>query len=343
MINRFANHRNDDDGVALVFVMIFLVIVGALISVGLSKSEGTTLAGEQLRDRTQLQYALDAGINRGIQALRSDIANQTPANPASLCPTTSGSSTDITSSLDGSGMALNGWTIGYSCQTLGGQAADPNPGFNTNYAILTTDTHSGALTTQSGSSSPLVIGGSIYLEGPDRNSDVKKPLLVQSDISADVSNAAYSDEDDCNAQLNAVTQIQLDPTVTGSLEACTEQTLAQAMPNVVLPTAPTTDVSGAALNGIDVPTLSGSCRVFFPGLYTADPNLDTHGSNYFVSGLYYMKQLGSWSVANGSDVIAGQRNPDPASTDSPVPASSECAAMTDRSRLRRHRRGNKLP
>ena len=306
-----------DEGVALVMALVFMLVVGLFVGTALTKSQSVSVSGQQVRQRGQLQYALDGGVDRALQVLQDDLSTGSP----SKCVAAPELETDITGFQDAAtGLDLNGQKVSYSCQTLAGRAANTGDGTTTNYALLVTSPSSGALTTQSGVSGELVVAGSVYLNGQVANSDVKKAIEVSSgDIVSPLSRAG------CAADLTALTDVTL--TGTGQLKACTDQTLAQALPTITLPAAPTFVVSAVLGSGVTFNVGGGKkCRVFYPGRYSAAPALSTSDGNYFVSGLYYFAGIGQWQIDGGSDVIAGQRS---VGTDFPSAPTGDCATMTD--------------
>jgi hypothetical protein len=308
-MTRLRQLRHTDDGVSLILVLFFIVIAGGFATVALSKSSATIVAGGNIITRGQLQYALDAGVERGLQGLRQDLQQAAPSvctSPPAAPPLAVGAGPDLT---------INGQTVHYTCQTLAGRAAVSSDDANTNYGILVTSPFDGALTTQSGSDD-LLVGGSIFLNGKVANSDLNKVIQVTTGDLVSPTSAT------CQANLDALANIQL--TGSGQLRTCTEQTVAQALPVALLGTAPTVNVSTTLASGLAVTVSPGHvCQVFYPGMYTVPPILAA--ANYFVSGKYYFNSTGLWQITGGNSVIGGQRL---IGTDTAVPT-GDCATMTD--------------
>lgn len=342
---------SDESGTALIIVLVFMVVVGLLLGAFLGKSETVTDSGIALRDRTQQQYALDAGAERALQLLRADVADATTAAPASKCINAAGGVSDITA--ESGGLDVNGHVIRYTCQTLAGSTIDPSGGSATNFAIVLTSPTSNALTTQSGQATgqsttcenpagALKIGGSIYIRGDETNSGVTKRVIVcGGDIVRYVGTDPLAPE--CtSAELAALTQLVRDPLF---LKACTEQTVAQAVPTVVLPTAPTVDFAAdfAPLTHplyVDIPAGGDKCRVFYPGLYRSPPKLRTnsHDGNYFVSGLYYFEFSDNdiLEIESNTTLVAGDPAKSPTGVGADVTAaggSTACDAVHDASAI----------
>lgn len=295
-----------DDGVSLVLALAFLVIVGLFATVALTKSTNTATTGRSLRDRGQLQYNLDGAIDKGLQVVRSDMTSTDPATCSQASsPTSSGT------------LALNGHTSNWTCSLIAGRAKKSTDISTTDYALVVTSPSDGSLTTQSCASCSLDVGGAVYLNGKVANGDLTQSInLTSGDL------VSPSSRSGCEADLAALTNMT---TATGFLKTCTEQAVTQALPIVSLPTAPTYDVSTLLASGLSV----AGCRVFYPGLYTAQPIL-FNGANYFVSGLYYFNNIGSWQfTGNNLRVTGGQRA---VTTDSPALAGA-CSGMSDATAL----------
>jgi hypothetical protein len=290
----FQRRQADDQGVSLVLALLFITLVGLFATVALTKAQNTTLSGVHLRERGQLQYTLDAAVERALQVTRTDMADTDPsqcAQPAS--PTATGS------------VSLNGVTSDWTCTLLAGRAKKSSDDTTTDYAVVVTSPSAGALTTQSGASSDVMIGGSAYVNGAVSNSDLNKQIGLTTGDYVSPFRAGW----DCDAALTALTDVSV---ATGFLKTCTEQSLADALPTVALPTAPVFDVSALFPNGVDVVTKAPkktdtTCRVFYPGKYTTAPGL-LNGANYFVSGVYYFSGIGTWTFdGNNLSVTGGQR------------------------------------
>lgn len=307
--SRFGQSRNDD-GVALVLVLVFISLVGLFATVALNKAGSTADSVTQLQGRTALQYTLDGGVDKSLQTLTGELA--TGSTPSCSAP---GTTTTL------SVFSLNGASATPTCSTLAGHAYTSSDTSSTNFALIVTSPNPGALTSSNAVTHSLDLNGSVYLNGKVANGDLGKPLQVTAgDLVSPISRS------NCASDLIALTQITL--TGTGQLRQCTEQSLNQALPTVILPTAPTYNVSTALGGGLLVNLAGGkTCQVFYPGLYTSAPVLSA--ANYFVSGIYSFSNVGVWQIAGGSTVIGGQRG---ASLDNPVPTGN-CTTMTDATAL----------
>ena len=315
-MTKFTRDRrpSGDHGVSLVLALVFVVLVGLFATVALNKSGSTLVAGQQLRDRGLVQYTIDGGVERGLQVLSDDMQNADPstcAQPAD--PTTSGSLTL------NSGSSSASW----ACTLLAGRAKKSSDVASTDYGLVVTSPNPGALTTQSGASDDVAIGGSVYANGVVSNSDLKKKIsLTVGDFVSPISRAG------CEVAIDALTDLTV---ATGYLKTCTEQTVEQAQPTVNLPAAPALDMSLLFGSGVAVTTGGGgpgggpgrgpgggpggggggggggstkTCQVFYPGKYTSPPDL-LNGANYFVSGLYYFAAIGTWTFTGNNLTVSG--------------------------------------
>lgn len=292
-----------DDGVALVLALVFLLVVGLFATVALDKNASTSLVGGQVRDRSQLQYALDGAVDRTLQRLRAELVSGAP----STC-------TSPTAPAGGGTFALNGKTATWSCTTLAGTASATGTAATSNYAIVVTGTGPDSFTSSNAVNQPLLVSGSVYVAGPVSNTpgDVDLPKQIHvfpGDVVGNqtTSNCAQWDAD-------AAFPLTLRPGTEGYLRACTEQATTQAYEVL---TAPTPAGSGLRLT-------AGACDVYFPGTYASAPSLANHSSSYFVSGVYRF-QSGALSVPNTGRVVGGM----PAANDEPVAFSHQCSGMTD--------------
>src|SRR5436190_12191206 len=226
----------DDEGAALAVALIFIMAVGIMLTVGLSKTSSTAQTGYLLRHQAQAQYAADGGVDRALQVLRSDL----PHNPPKFCTGLTGPDTnpvDLTGSdtalPDHGGLNLNGRVVHYSCQTLAGSVSTPGSPNNTNYAIVTTDTAPGSLTTSNGVGNPIPVDGAIYLGNVPDDQTVKKEIDVSHGGLVVYDNGDF---DTCTQHLAAEAgDIVTAPTAS---RTCTAQAPIDAIPHVVLPAAP---------------------------------------------------------------------------------------------------------
>src|SRR4051794_18459169 len=80
---RLPSQGRREEGAALMVALIFILVVGILVTAALSKTGAVLKSDYLVRQQSQLQYAADAGIERALQVLRDDVSS----NPAHFCPT----------------------------------------------------------------------------------------------------------------------------------------------------------------------------------------------------------------------------------------------------------------
>jgi hypothetical protein len=337
---RIARIREGDEGVALVMALIFIAIVALFATVALTKNEGTSLAGQVLRDRGKLQYALDAGIERGLDRLTQEM--QDPTGPHSCAD--AGVVTDLDP------VSLNDQTVTVTCENLGGTARTSTTTISNKALVILSTAGDGLRTfgSSSASASDLAsatcsdvpsgyfkITGPIYIAGPQSNSALGPPVLVCNGDA--VQSATYCTD----STIQALTDIRV-ATAT-FIRDCTGQSPSEAAgTSPVLPARPAGDVdvtnchadfnSSGLLVGVPSCSAGGSpsgvtCRVFYPGLYSAvPPTLGGSRSNYFASGTYWFQNIGLWTLAD--DVVVGA-NIDPTNDTGESKADTNCAPVTD--------------
>jgi Tfp pilus assembly protein PilX len=311
---RWSRDRGDE-GVALVMALIFIAIVGLFATVALTKSETTSLTGENLRDRGKVQYALDAGIERALDQLSAEMAD-----PAGIH--TCGEAGD-TGTLDT--VTVNGKTVTVTCSALGGSSRTDTTSVS-NKALVVRSTAADAFVTYGPSSAgsfPTAtcsttpsgyfrIGGPVYIAGPESNAALNNPVLVCN------GDAVQSDAFCTDSSIALLTQLKV--ATSSFVRDCTAQTAVEASGSPpVLPARPAGDVditnchadfnSAGLLVGASSCAAPGSapgvtCRVFYPGQYTGvPPLLGGSDGNYFASGTYWFRNIGLWSLSQ--DLVVG--------------------------------------
>lgn len=310
-----------DAGVSLVMALVFMLVVSMFVTVALTKSQATTSSGMALRDRGQIQYALDGGVERGLEAVRD--ASRSTAE--TLCKT-AGS----TSEIPGSPMPINAHDVTVTCENLGGSGIS-DTSLTSNYAIVLLSEEGDALRTSGAVAAvpekpcddPAPPGGylrlkaSLYLAGPQSNSAVNPPLVLCDGHAVQFSGAPCTE-----AAIASLTNLQVvTPTY---VRSCTDQSPSQATPTFTgLPARPVpdpdvsgcyVDVTAAGLirnSPCDLPATRGagggpiSCRIYYPGRYQTAPALGS--DTYFASGTYLFDDAGEVTVGASQQVVAGRR------------------------------------
>lgn len=335
----------DDEGASLILALAFIAICGVFIVAALTNGNGATLTGERVVDRTNLQYALDAGISRAINVMQADAAAATPQ----YCPEVSSGQQQISDTADPSasgGFTFNGQSVGYRCQTLSGGVGGITKD-DRNYAILLTAPSgtSSALRTQGAVSDPLNITGSIFFNNKQDAGPIAKKVTLHNGSVVETTPPCNDSSPNPISALQDSSIFAVDVS-SGYFIDCTPQQLSDALPAEHLPsTAPatlSTVVLPGALNpyyqGYDIPTAGGTntCTVFVPGKYTRAPTIANNHSYFFMSGYYYLDNVGNFTVPGGSDVTVGDPGTDASGAafgaSPPAPASGingGCAGMTN--------------
>lgn len=332
---RLLRARTNDDGAALMVALIFILVVGLIVTATLTKSGGVLTTDYALRNSTQMQYATDGGIERGLQVLVDDVAK----SPQTFC--TADSKPADHDFADPTGLSINGHTAHYSCQTIRGSTPGTGGGNFSNYALVTTGgDHSLTSSNAGNDKNPVPVDGAVYLSGSEADSDLKKQIHV-----SDGNVVVYDklDHAGCESGISQLSNIKT--LTTGNGIVCGEQSAKDALPTVTLPAKTANTLTNPA--PIDYPQgvdkkgnpVTPTCRLFLPGWYTKPPvllpgkNAADTPANYFVSGLYYFKNIdldnagkdvGAWQIPNNDVIIGGQ----PATGDksvAPDPTGTGCA------------------
>jgi Tfp pilus assembly protein PilX len=304
MLSKALARTKDDSGAALMVALIFILVVGLLVTAALSKSGAVLRSNYLVRDTAQVQYGADAGVDRALEVLRNELKAN---NPVSCASDAAGAATDFGPG-DSGGFQITGnsHTMHYTCKTVNGKAKGVGGAIDNDFAIVTTSTSSGALTTSNAVNDGVPVSGAIYMAGREANSDLKKSVAV--------SNAGFFENFDpsqpgarasCLSSVAALTQITM--TTQDFQRNCTAESVLDAMPAFNLPDAPKDTVNPAS---VDYKSGGKTCRVFLPGKYTGDldskmitgdPSKHGEDANYFLSGLYYL--TGNSNVGNNQKRI----------------------------------------
>ena len=298
------NSGQGEQGAILVIVLLFMIAVAVLVGSLLT----ATTTGEEATSAQNLGhadvYAVDGGIEYGLEQLRGP-------NGATWC-TNSPPSSPVTVPAP-----VNGATVTLSCHPA-------TSDFNkiSNWALVSLDPAAfNGLQTQSGASSPLEVLGPTFVEG---GMNLKSQLQVNrrcagSNIppglspacsAADGNGVIFQYAANCSTVTSPSTYAlntgskRVPPFGTGppnSNWACTS-----SLPSITVPT-PTKPGFPAA-----PPIVTGTCTELWPGHYTA-PGTPLTGSSmplpnnlngvkgaYLVSGTYYFDNVGSIDLGGTS-------------------------------------------
>jgi Tfp pilus assembly protein PilX len=299
--------RRDDVGASMVLVLIVVVMAALVSTAFLTKSRTELRASSVLQTKTQLSLGADAGLEKGIQALRDDLASAARTK----CLTPFEPETALSPPFPWNGSAA---TVSTSCLDLQGVAASAqgNPLYSA--AIITTGgDHS--LTSNNSANSAIDIGGPVYVSGIESASPGSGDLQKDVHLSyGDFSMLGCTTPPDLSAKLTVTPPYGV---------VCTKVTAADGAPTLSLPSLPP-----GAPSYFDV---TPSCRIFFPGSYTSAPALltnngntptNTGNRNYFASGTYYFAPSGGGALTFGigtNDVVVAGRKAASFDSDLPVP------------------------
>jgi hypothetical protein len=268
--------RPDQDRGSVLLLTMVLTLVLSTVAAALAGYAAVSLRATQVTEnRADQLAAADAAIRYAVEKLR---LRQT------LC-TTSGGITGLPVNMAD---PLNDATVSVTCRRLGSDIGDIQ-----GWAAVITGIGLGGnpgLTALAGAGKDKLIGGPAYVFD-QATIDLSSPVkMEQGDM--------WYRSSDCAAPVATPANLSFDPPeVRGMI--CTDKEWHELFkppaPPALPPAAPPyQDISG--------------CRVFFPGTYTAEPDIDQW--NYFVSGDYYFQNIGNWEISHAT-VIGGARGGPP--------------------------------
>lgn len=304
-----------EQGAALVLVLVFItalsLVIGSLLFASSTAQKNTVVTASL----TNAYYAADAGVEYAISQLRSSNG---------LCP--AGGFYEPLPTTIAPGQSL---TV-----TCGGGGSDEAEQGASSWAVVTFNPGVDSLTSRSGNgvekqvSGRVFVNGHIDLQSKLRSNSAPPDLASATYPLGDGVGYVYQANDRCLTQPAGGINLLITPNY-----SCTALTVNDVDPKPPLPTLP-------VLTRPRGPQVTiGSCGVFFPGVYDdaspngtpANPNplglLSGAGqSNYFVSGVYYFKNLDEINFSNYR-VFAGEDANEPR-TLSTAPCATDAAAST---------------
>lgn len=257
-----------DDGVVLMFVVIFVLIFGMIAAALLEGITVGTRNTNTVRNFDLRSYQTDSGIDYGIQSLRSN---------TTLCPDSDHPS-DITVP-SGLSAAASSNPLTIHCQTLTGSA---NGGQG--WAIVATNAV--------GSKN----GGDKRIDGPIWTTDFNLQGGGTFTVNGDVTDKS-SDCSDASS-ITFVAPHSLTCSATATAPTIDEKTVDLAGLSLATKTA--------VANVFQPVKKVGNCSIFTPGSYTgsvANATFNFSADNYFASGVYYLKNV---SLDVSGNVIGGE-------------------------------------
>lgn len=314
-VGRAERREETERGAILVLVLLFLAGVGLIVGSLLTAAATAQTATESQNLAHADDYAVDAGVEYGIDRLATDDTNWCGTQSAGL------QSQDIT---------VNGANVHVTCNTVSG-ALD----LLSNFALVSLDpTGNNGVTAQSGSSTadaihvvgPTWIAGGIdlksYMEIDRQCSGPGQP--DPSCTAADGNGTLYQYSANCSgvtALRNSGGKTLISDTAgdPGNWQCTTfVPTVSPALPSPV-PSLPTAPIQNALTN----------CTTLFPGHYTAPGTSPTASSSplpallqgvYLVSGDYYFDNIGvlDFGSKNPITLFGGEPSPTQSSVLSPA-------------------------
>ena len=264
-----------DRGSVLPLVLVITVVL-SLVVIGVANYSRTGLVyGQVVESRADRLAAADGGMRYAVEQLRLK---------TSLCGTSGISDIDPPD--------INGTEVRVTCTVI-----DDGFGSLDGWALVLTGEGlpgGSPLLRASGSSSSVErIGGRVYLNSLDPSF-----LQLNSPVEFDESQVWYGDSD-CTST-PTVPPNMLFGALSAGLVCTLRPWSADDHVNGMF-SAPSVTNAPAATDLALPPVMSGDCRVFHPGTYTAAPALHDH--NYFMAGEYRLEGF-AWSIAN-AQVVAG--------------------------------------
>jgi hypothetical protein len=272
----------DDDGAVLVLVLIFVVVVGLLAVALLQQSGAGVVAATTSRRLEGRVQAVNGGVDAAIQMLRADPTQCAGAGSSATLPP----------------LTLDANLVTLTCSATSQSGAATGAG---GWAVFLNGTGS-ILRTQGNANDARSISGPVYNHNTaggawDLNADVQVnggDVLQRS--SSPTCPATEPNRLDVLSPAPGLYQYCTGPAI--SLPAPT-QSLEQLWPGAALPT------------NASAPTQSGSgqnrCTVFSPGRYTSSPSLSNEGVNYLRNGVYFLDNIGNWTIDDW--LLGGQPGP----------------------------------
>jgi hypothetical protein len=285
--------RTRDAGTILPMVLVVTIVLSLVVVSVANYTSADLRYGQVVEGRADRLAAADGGMRYAVERLKLGASR--------ICAT--GGSDEIDPP------DINDSSVTVTCQQVG-------DGFdNTNgWALILTgeDAPPALMSTQSGVAVAKLVGGPVYMASLDF--DTQAPIEFR------YSQLLYSSSD-CSASdasLALPSNVSFDSTSLGV--QCTARPWSRdANPANGLFSEPNIGVLPTNLN--PAWTLGGvSCRVFWPGHYTAAPALGAN--NYFMSGNYIFD--GFTFVVKHAKVTAGRSNGDGASGDTQFIPNTAC-------------------
>jgi hypothetical protein len=250
-------------------VLVVLVVVGALVVAMLAQQGASFRMARVSRNHTSKVYAANAALDWSVQRLRSD---------ATACAGADGALTNAPT--------FNGYSVSVRCVVTAGAA----PG-NGGWSIYTTGTGTtlrvrcDSTTNACAGSAPKLVMGSVFNAG---QVDLSGHVLVRD-------GTFVQDASACGPMPSRLT---IEPNLLNGYSC-------RPRPPVP-PPARTLQELATSLGDAAEPTVTGECKEFRPGRYSAGrPLLLQSGTNYLHSGVYVLDNVDL--IAGDGQLVVGGR------------------------------------
>lgn len=259
-------HRSGDEGTVLALVLVICVVLATVVIAVTNYSTATLRYGRIVEDRSQRLSAAQAAMDDAIERLQLKRA---------LCTTNLG-----TSPINTEFPVINGISSLVTCQ----MTATEVPPVDGWALVLTGEGTSGPLFQTNAGGRPK-IEGPVYVKDYTRISLSKTTTLEKGDLwHEDDACAGGSDGEISFVRSNVnVPNLVYSPVTRGSY--CTNQSWQDLFNGVVPPSGHVAAVPDAPPPLDDGPK-AGTCKVFFPGRYSATNPIVLAKNNYFTNGVY---------------------------------------------------------
>jgi hypothetical protein len=265
----------DDEGAVLVLVLVFVVVVGLLTVALLQQSGAGVVAATTARRVEGRVLAVNGGVDAAVQMLRAD---------STLCATPGSTATLPSVTVNGNPVTIT--CTGSTAGAGGGGAAGGAGG----WAVFLSRADS-VLRTQGAANDARTIAGPVYNHNTASGAwDLGADVVVSGgDVlqrgTTTTCPAALPNRLTVQSPVPSLYQFCTGPAVT--LPA-PPQALDQLWPGATLPVnAPARTQTGNNQN---------QCTVFSPGRYTSAPALSGSGVNYLRNGVYFLDNIGNWTI-----------------------------------------------
>jgi hypothetical protein len=273
-----ATRARGEEGSLLVISLLFITGMGMFVAVLASLAVVNLKTTGVVQTRTERLYAVDGGIDYGIQLLRDD---------PSLCAQPTATAEGLP------GFSVNAQAVDVTCRTLEGQSgAGAGDDTSTPPLVVTGYAHPGGSTPDhnelvrvaNDKGNTVTVGAAAFNAGGFKFAGDTPTFVFEQDLG--------EKDPFCTVARSAAVTPQVNGTWT-----CLPSSSAVPDPD------PTVKVPTVTAPGRRV---VGSCTIYFPGKYTSSnkPTFSSGNRYYFASGVYYFEDTGE--IQFEGQVFGGQ-------------------------------------